>query len=160
MEKINIRLATVEDSETIFEYINKLATYEKMLDEVTGSVELIKKNIFENHYANSLIISYEEKVVGFAVFFYGFSTFTTKGTLYLEDVFVDEEYRHKGIGFKVFEFLANHAKEKDLTRFEWVCLDWNQPSIDFYKGKLNASALDEWIRFRLDGQDLLDLASE
>ncbi|WP_423363608.1 GNAT family N-acetyltransferase [Mycoplasma sp. P36-A1] len=154
MNEYTMRLAKREDASTIFNFITKLAIYEEMLEAVTGDVSLIEKNLFENKCAEVLLIEDNNKPVAFAVFFTGFSTFTCKGTLYLEDLFVDEEYRNKGIGTMVFKKLSAIAKERDYTRVEWVCLDWNQNSIDFYEEKIGANALKEWIRFRLDGENL------
>jgi len=151
---ITIKQATREDSKTIFNLIKELAIYEEMLDEVVGNEDLLEKNLFENNYAKALLAYEDDKAIGFCLYFFGFSTFTTKGTLYLEDVFVLEDYRKQGIGTLFFKELGKICLDNDLTRMEWVCLDWNQPSIDFYEQKLLAKPLNGWTKFRLDGSEL------
>jgi len=151
---ITIRKAVRSDAQTLFDLIKGLAIYEEMLDEVVGNEKLLEKNLFDNEYAKALLAFEGDKPIGFCLYFYGFSTFTTKGTLYLEDVFVLEEYRKQGIGTLFFKELGKIAEENDLTRMEWVCLDWNQPSIDFYEQKLLAKPLNGWTKFRLDGDAL------
>lgn len=101
-----------------------------------------------------MLLAYEDEVaVGFALYFYNFSTFKGKKGLYLEDLFVKPQYRGKGIGNTLFEALRGIAKTENCGRMEWVCLDWNQPAIDFYRRK-NARSMDDWIIFRLDESDL------
>jgi len=157
MKDFKIRLAQREDTSIIFAFIKGLADYEKMSDEVVGNEQLLEQNLFDNKYAEALLAFDGDKAVGFALFFTGFSTFTTKGTLYLEDVFVQPEYRNQGVGTLFFKELGMIAKQRDYTRFEWVCLDWNQPSIDFYEQKLLAQPQKQWIKFRLDGDNLESL---
>ena len=126
-----------------------------MEDLVFGSVELIEKWVFKEKKAEVIFILEDNKEIGFALYFYNFSTFLSKPGIYLEDIFIKEEYRNKGYGKLVFEFLINKAKEEDLGRIEWVCLDWNEPSIKFYE-KLGAKPLNDWIIFRLDDKAIID----
>lgn len=151
-----IRYATREDSSLIFDFIKKMAIYEKLLDELVGNVELLENNIFDKKGAEVIFIMEGEKEVGFSLYFYNFSTFLTKQTLYLEDIFVLEDYRGKGYGKKMFDFLIKKAKDEDLGRIEWVCLNWNNPSIKFYES-LGAKPMDEWTTFRLTEEILKKL---
>lgn len=151
-----IRYATREDSSLIFDFIKKMAIYEKLLDELVGNVELLENNIFDKKGAEVIFIMEGEKEVGFSLYFYNFSTFLTKQTLYLEDIFVLEDYRGKGYGKKMFDFLIKKAKDEDLGRIEWVCLNWNNPSIKFYES-LGAKPMDEWTTFRLTEETLKKL---
>lgn len=150
-----IREAKKEDAALVFDFITKLAEYEKMTDEVVGSVELIEKWVFDQKKAEVVFIMKDNKEVGFALYFYNFSTFLSKPGIYLEDVYILPDFRKQGLGKMVFDYLINKAKNEDLSRIEWVCLDWNTPSIDFYK-KIGAKALDEWTTYRLDNKAIIE----
>ena len=152
-----IRKATPEDTPVIFDLIKKLAVYEKMESEVITSVEELKENIFTHQFSKVLIAEENEKPVGFALYFYNFSTFVGKPGLYLEDLFVETEYRGKGYGKKLFVELAKIAKAENCGRMEWSVLNWNTPAIDFYKS-LQAKPMDEWTVYRLDKKEITDLA--
>lgn len=153
------RLATVEDCGLILDFIKQLATYEKMLDEVVATEEILKEWVFEKQRAEVIFVLEEGKEVGFALFFHNFSTFLGRSGLYLEDLFVLPEYRGKGYGKALLHRLAEIAVERRCGRLEWVCLDWNQPSIDFYKS-LGAVPMDEWTIYRIAGQRLTEFAHE
>jgi len=157
--QFKIREANRNDAKSVLYFIKELAIYEKMLDHVTLTEEEIIKNIFEEKYANALILEESEKEIGFAVYYFTYSTFSGKPTLYLEDLFIKENYRGKGYGKQALSYLARLALKKDCSRFEWSCLKWNKPSIAVYE-KINAKALHEWVQFRLDGEDLISLANE
>lgn len=152
----NIRVAKREDSKLVFDFINMLAVYEKMEKDVLGSVELIEKWVFDEKKAEVIFIMENNKEVGFALYFYNFSTFLSKPGIYLEDIYIIPESRGKGYGKLVFEYLTNVAIEQQLGRIEWVCLDWNEPSIKFYES-IGAKSMDEWIIFRLDEKAVLEL---
>lgn len=145
---ISFREATKEDISLILTYIKKLATYEKMLDQVKATEDTLLKSIFMNKEANVYFILKHEKEIGFAVTYHQFSTFVGKSGLFLEDIFIDEEERHQGYGKLFFKYLMQVAIENNYERFEWNCLDWNQPSIDFYLS-LGAKPLSDWTTFRL-----------
>lgn len=146
---LNIRKATIEDAELILEFIKALAIYEKLENNVAANKDLILKNLFsEKAKAYCLIADYKNKPAGFAIYFYNFSTFLAKPGLYLEDLFVKPEFRDKGIGKSLIRELAKIAIAEDLGRIEWWVLDWNTPSIEFYK-KLGAIPMDEWTVFRV-----------
>ncbi len=158
--EILIRQALKEDVGLILSFIKELADYEKLSDAVTANEELLLKTLFgEESVTKSLLAFYDNKPAGFAIYFYNFSTFIGKPGLYLEDVYVKPELRGKGIGKQILIYLANIAKEKDCGRFEWSVLDWNEPSIKFYKN-LGAKPMDEWTVFRLDKKGIENLASQ
>ena len=157
---IEVRDAGPDDTETILEFIRGLARYEHAEDEVVATPTDIKKALFgENAKARCLIAESEEQPVGFALFFYSFSTWTGKYGIYLEDLFVNEESRGKGAGMALMKRLAAIAVSEDCTRFDWSVLDWNQPSIDFYEW-LGADPQSEWIAYRLSGNALHRLAGD
>lgn len=160
IEGFELKEAEKSDAELVFHFIKEMAKYEKLEDDVTGSVEDLEKNIWENKYAEILLAYYEGEAIGYALFFTNFSTFTCKGVMYLEDVFIAEKYRNRGFGKEIFYQLACIAKERDCTRFEWVCLDWNEPSINFYENVIGAKAHKEWIRFRLDEAGISNLVNK
>lgn len=143
-----IRKAVREDAPLILEFINGIARYEKMEDEVEATAELLEKELFDKGRAEVIFAMDGTKEVGFALFFHNFSTFVGRGGLYLEDLYVMPEYRGKGYGKALFMELVRIARERRCGRMEWVCLDWNKPSIDFYHS-MGAVSLDEWKIFRL-----------
>lgn len=148
-----------EDAHLIFDFINELAVYEKMEKDVTGDVTLIEKWIFDEQRAKVIFIEVDNKYVGFALYFYNFSTFVTKPGIYLEDLFIKEEYRNKGYGKQVFQYLIDKATSEDCGRIEWTCLNWNTPSIKFYES-LGAIGMNEWTTYRLTDKVILEKSSK
>jgi GNAT superfamily N-acetyltransferase len=148
MSNFIIRKATIEDVEKIVYLIKQLAIYEKLEHEAIVTKEQIVANVFNQQYAHVLIAEENDETIGFALYFFNFSTFVGKPGLYLEDLYVEPTHRGKGYGKKLLIELAKIAKEKNCGRMEWVVLDWNTPSIEFYKS-LGAFPLDEWSVFRL-----------
>ncbi len=159
MSKVSIRQANEKDTPLILNFIKQLSVYEKLPNEVSADVETLHKSIFIEKCAKVIFIMENDKEVGFALYFYNFSTFTGKKGLYLEDVFVLEEYRGKGYGKKLLAYLADIAVKEDCSRFEWIVLDWNTPSIEFYKS-FGAFPLDDWTVFRLQKDNLISLAKQ
>lgn len=156
---INIRLANIEDSELILTLIKDLAEFEQLSDSVVATVDDIRKYVFgDNKYIYVLIAEFNNQPVGFALFFHNFSTFVGKPGIYLEDLFIKEDFRNKGIGKRLLKEIAKIAIEKNCGRFEWSVLDWN-PARKFYE-HLGAKAMDEWLVYRLEGKALQDLANE
>lgn len=151
-----IRLALEKDLDLIIYFINKIAEYEKMSDDVVLYKETLRDYMFNKKIAKCKFIMEDNKEVGFALYFYNFSTFKGRAGLYLEDIFILEEYRNKGYGKKLFLELVKEAKENNLGRMEWTCLNWNEPSIKFYKS-LGAISLDEWRTYRLDESKIKEL---
>ena len=151
------RAATRDDTLLILEFIKGLAEYEKMLAEVTATPELLEYWLFDEQAAEVLFAIADGKEVGFALYFNNFSTFLGKAGLYLEDIFVIPQYRGRGIGKALFAELARIAVERGYGRFEWACLDWNEPSIEFYR-LIHAVDMSEWTIYRLTGDALMKLA--
>lgn len=159
LENFKIRFAREDDVPLILDFIKGLADYEKMLDLVEATEEILKESLFKEKHAEVVIGEYNNKPAAFALFFHNFSTFVGRPGLYLEDLYVKPEYRGKGIGTIMLSFLAKTAVDRRCGRFEWWCLDWNEPSIEFYK-KLGAEAMEEWTTFRVDDKALVELAEK
>ena len=156
---LEIRKTTHEDAGTILDLIKKLADYEKLSDMVTATEEQLQKTMFgEEPYAHCQLAFWDGAAVGYALYFFNFSTFLGKPGLYLEDLFVIPESRGRGIGKDLLLALAREAKERDCGRMEWVALDWNTPAHDFYFS-LGAKMHEEWKLFRATGESLDKLAS-
>ena len=159
MSKLSFREAEEKDCGLILFFIRELAAYEKMLDEVVATEELLSDWLFHKHSAEVIFACEDGKEVGFALFFHNFSTFVGRAGLYLEDLYVLPEYRGRGYGKALLKRLAAIAVERGCGRMEWVCLDWNQPSIDFYRS-LGARPMDEWTVYRVAGESLEQLARD
>jgi len=153
----NFRYAVREDCPLILSFIKELAKYENMLDEVIATEELLEEWIFTRQKAEVIFAVEDQKEVGFALFFHNFSTFLGRSGIYLEDLFVRPEHRGKGYGKALLGRLADIALERGCGRLEWWCLDWNQPSIDFYLS-LGAEPMQDWTVYRIAGETLLRLA--
>jgi GNAT superfamily N-acetyltransferase len=153
-----IRPARVEDVPVILELIRELATYERAPDEVTATEEQLVDVLFGKRPAAEVLLAFEGKSsVGFAVFFYNFSTWLGRPGLYLEDLFVKPEKRGKGYGRALLIELAKIARDRGCGRMEWAVLDWNEPAIKFYRA-LGAKPMDEWTVFRLTRDGIAELA--
>lgn len=157
MENFTIRPATEYEVADILDFINKLAEYENLRSEVVATEEMLHEWIFARGNAEVIFALENDKKVGFALYFHNFSTFLGKSGLYLEDLFVLPEYRGKGYGKALLRTLAYTAVERGYGRMEWSCLDWNEPSIAFYKS-MGAVPMDEWTVYRLEGKTLEDAA--
>jgi GNAT superfamily N-acetyltransferase len=154
-----IRPARVEDVPVILELIRDLATYERAPNEVTATEEQLVDVLFGERPAAEVLLAFEEKSpVGFAVFFYNFSTWLGRPGLYLEDLFVEPEKRGKGYGRALLVELARIARDRGCGRMEWAVLDWNEPAIKFYRA-LGAKPMDEWTVFRLTRDGIAKLAN-
>jgi len=157
MEQMQFRFAEEKDVSLILQFIKDLAEYEHMLDEVVATEELLTEWIFQKEKAEVIFVLEDGNEVGFALFFHNFSTFLGRAGIYLEDLYVKPEYRHKGYGKGLLKKLAQIAVERGCGRLEWWCLDWNQPSIDFYLS-LGAEPMEEWTVYRIAGDTLHKLA--
>ena len=157
MGNLTFRYATENDCAKILFFIKELAAYENLLDEVVATEELYKEWLFEKKKAEVIFACENGCEIGFALFFHNFSTFLGRAGIYLEDLFVLPEYRGKGYGKAILKQLARIAVERKCGRLEWVCLDWNQPSIDFYLS-LGAEPMKDWTVYRIAGQTLTDLS--
>ena len=159
MENITYRFAGEEDVGTILHFIRQLAIYEKMEADVVATEALLHQWLFEKKVAQVLFAQADGRTVGFALYFYNFSTFLGRAGIYLEDLYVLPEYRGRGCGKGLLKVLAKTAVEQGCGRLEWCCLNWNTPSIDFYRS-VGAVSMDEWTTFRLTGSALETLAKE
>ena len=158
-DRLEIRSARKTDVSLLAEFIRGIAEYEKLLDQVVADESTLHESFFGSRpSAEALIVEWDGKPAGFAVFFENFSTFMGRSGLYLEDLYVKPEYRRKGIGKALLAHLAGIATERGCPRFEWVALDWNRNAIDLYE-KLGAEHLSEWRIFRLTGDNLAKLAA-
>ena len=152
-----IRFAAPGDEHVILGLIRELAEYEHALDEVIATPELLAEWLFERKTCECLILSTGGEDVGMALFFHNFSTWLGRGGIYLEDLYVKPEHRGKGFGTALLAKLAQIALERGCGRLEWACLDWNTPSIEFYKS-LGAQTMDEWTVYRLTDDTLEAMA--
>ena len=157
MEEVTFRKAVREDVPLILEFIKGLAEYEKMSDEVVATEEILDEWLFDKEKAEVIFAIAEGEEVGFDLFFHNFSTFLGRAGIYLEDLFVKPKYRGNGYGKAILKRLAQIAVERGCGRLEWSCLDWNQPSIDFYLS-LGATPMSGWTGYRLTGKTLADAA--
>lgn len=153
----NIRPAVRGDEGIILGLIRELAAYEKMEDQCVATEETLRHSLFDLGAASVALVEVQGTVVGYALYFHSFSTFLGRPGIYLEDLFVRPEMRGHGIGKALLRYLAKLAGNEGCGRLEWACLDWNQPSIRFYRG-LGAEPLDEWTTYRLEGDRLHALA--
>jgi GNAT superfamily N-acetyltransferase len=159
MSEIRIAPATETDVPVILEMIKGLAEYEKLSHVVTATEEQLRLTLFgERPGAEVLLANWNGEPIGFALFFPNYSTFLAQPGIYLEDLYVKPHARGKGAGLALFVELARIAVARGCGRVEWAVLDWNEPSIRFYR-KLGAVALDEWKTFRLTSDPLRRLAS-
>jgi GNAT superfamily N-acetyltransferase len=157
--EFQIRPAGVEDVPIILELIRDLATYERAPQEVTATEEQLVDVLFGEKPAAEVLLAFEgESAVGFAVYFYNFSTWLGRPGLYLEDLFVKLEKRGKGYGRALLVELAKIARDRNCGRMEWAVLDWNEPAIKFYR-TLGAKPMDEWTVFRLTRDGIVKLAN-
>lgn len=156
---LHIRPATPEDTELILRFITDLAIYEKAEHEVKTDAAGIRDSLFaEGSTAHGLICENDGQPIGYAVYFFNYSTWLGKHGLYLEDLYVSPEARGLGAGKALLRHLAQLAVARDCGRFEWSVLDWNTPAIDFYES-FGARPQSEWTTYRLTGQALLDFAA-
>ena len=160
MPTIQIRPATEADTPVILELIRALAEYEKLSHVVTATEDKLRRSLFgDDPVAEALLAYHERECAGFALFFPNFSTFLAQPGIYLEDLYVKPHLRGKGIGFALLARLARIAAERGCGRMEWEVLDWNEPSIQFYR-RLGAVAMDDWTKYRLTGEALEKLAAD
>lgn len=160
MSTIHIRPGTPDDAALIFNFVRELAIYEKALEEVTTSEDMLHEALFGDQVrAYSLICELDGKAVGFAIYFYNFSTWLGKYGIFLEDLYISPQYRGHGAGKALLQFLAKAAVDEGCGRFEWNVLDWNEPSIRFYEA-FGAVPMSEWVGYRLSGDALKQFAEQ
>ncbi len=153
-----IRSTTEADAPLILTLIKELAEYERLSDEVVATEESLIESLFgERPSAEVVIGELDGAPIGYALYFHNYSTFVGRAGMYLEDIYVRPEYRGRGFGKALLVYVARQARARGCRRLEWAVLDWNTPSIEFYKG-LGAVAMDEWTVFRMTGEALERLA--
>jgi GNAT superfamily N-acetyltransferase len=158
IDGLELRLATEADVPSILSFIQQLADYEKLSDQVVATEQKLRDTLFaDSRYAEVVLANYQGKDVGFALFFHNYSTFLAKPGIYLEDLFVEPACRGVGVGKALITYLAKLAVERDCGRLEWSVLDWNQPAIDFYQS-LGAVMLHDWRINRVTGATLTQMA--
>ena len=156
---VTFRSAERADVPLILQFIRALADYEHMADQVVADEATLEEWLFGRQKAEVLFAVLEGREVGFALFFHNFSTFLGRAGLYLEDLFVLPEVRGRGVGKAILQRLAALTVERGCGRLEWWCLDWNEPSIAFYRS-LGAEPMSDWTVYRIAGQTLRDLAEK
>lgn len=156
----SIRSSNADDCPLILQFIKELAEYENLSHEVVATPQILQQSLFgERPYAEVLIAEYQATPVAYALFFHNLSTFTGRPGIYLEDIYVQPEMRGKGFGKSMLSYIAKLAVERNCTRVEWSVLDWNEPSIQFYRS-IGAIPLEEWTVQRLHGEALSKFAKE
>ena len=151
------RYADRNDVPLILGFVKELADYEQLQDEVVADEKTLEEWIFDRQKAEVIFALEDGKEVGYALFFHNFSTFLGRAGIYLEDLYIQPEYRGRGHGKGLLKKLASIAVERGCGRLEWSCLDWNRPSIDFYLS-LGAQPMSDWTVYRLAGSTLTELA--
>ena len=157
IHQFSIRFATPGDVPVILQLIRELAEYEKLLHLVVADEKLLEEWLFQKKVAEVTVGEVENTVIGFSLFFHNFSTFLGKPGIYIEDIYVKKEYRHRGYGKSFFRFIARLAMDRGCGRIEWSVLDWNEPAIRFYQG-LGAKPLHEWTVYRVTADGIKNLA--
>lgn len=156
---LTIRPATAADASQILAFITELAIYERAGHEVKASEEDIQRSLFaDNAPARALMCLCDDKPIGYAVYFYSYSTWLGRNGVYLEDLYITPEQRSVGAGRKLLRHIAREAVANDCGRLEWSVLDWNEPAIKFYEA-IGAAPQDEWVRYRMEGSVLRDFAT-
>lgn len=157
---VRLRAATAADAEILFQFITALAEYENLSSVVTGSATELAQHLFgDRPFAEAILAEVDAAPVGFALFFYNYSTFLTQPGVYLEDLFVLPEFRRRGIGEALLMGVAKIAQERGCGRFEWSVLDWNASAIAFYE-KMGATVLPDWRICRVTGVALAQMAGQ
>ena len=156
--RCKIRIAVEEDTPTLLRFIKRLAHYERLSHEVTATEETLRNSLFgERRVAEAIMAEYQDEVVGFAVYFHNFSTFSGNMGIFIEDLYVDESHRGCGFGLAMLAYIARLAKEQGCGRLNWSVLDWNKLAIRFYE-KLGAVPLSDWTAYSLTGEALENLS--
>ncbi len=155
---LHLRPATTDDVPEILALIHELALYEKEPDAVrTTEADLLRNGFGPEPYFRCTMAEWDGHVAGFALYFFQYSTWEGRPALYLEDLFVRPAFRKQGIGKALFQHLAQIALDRHCSRFQWECLDWNTPALDFYESN-GAKVLREWLNLRITGDALHVLA--
>ncbi|MDF2943497.1 MAG: N-acetyltransferase [Herbinix sp.] len=152
-DDLTLRFATLKDVPIILQFIKELAAYENMSEDVVATEELLEETLFVQKKAEVILGDYQQQPVAFALFFHNYSTFLGRPGIYLEDLYIRENVRGKGFGTKLLSYLAKLAVDRNCGRLEWACLNWNEPSIKFYK-QMGGVPMDQWTVYRLQDEAL------
>lgn len=159
-EGLTIREGVESDTPVIFDFIRKLAEYERLLHAVVATEEAVRETMFgQRRYAEALLAEWEGRPAGMALFFHTYSTFRARPGIWLEDLFVEPVFRGRGIGKALLVRLAGVAVDRGCARVDWNVLNWNEPAIGFYR-RIGATPLDAWTTYRLTGTALEELARQ
>ncbi len=159
MSQFKLRPAEPHDVAQVVKMIRELAEFEQLLDQCQTTEELVMASAFPsngNPLIKIVIAELESNICGFALYFYNYSTFTGRPGIYLEDLYVREQYRGQGLGTKFFKYLKNACVKENCPRLEWAVLDWNQSARTFYTNRVGAKEMNEWILNRCDGESLIN----
>lgn len=157
MKKLIIKEAKKDDLKGMIALVKELAEYENLLDKLVCDEKSYEEALFANNFAKALILEYDKEMIGYAIYFYTFSSFLGRGGIWLEDLYIRKEFRQMGFGKAVFKYLGQICKSKNLKRLEWLCLHENELGKDFYT-KLKAKNMNEkWIIYRLENEELNNL---
>lgn len=160
IDDFSLRFAERSDVPVILDLVRGLAEYERLADECIATEEQLAETLFgDRHFAEVILGEFEKRPVSFALFFHSYSTFLARPGIYLEDLFVYPEWRGRGFGRAMLQYLAHLAVARGCGRLEWSVLDWNEPAIRFYD-RLGAVPMDGWTTFRLAGESLTALAAQ
>jgi GNAT superfamily N-acetyltransferase len=155
----HIQAATKADVPVIFSFIQKLADYERLSHEVTATEKTLAETLFGRRRTAEVAIGYfKRQPVSFVLFFHNYSTFLGQPGIYIEDLYVEEDFRRRGFGSAMLHYVSKLAIDRRCGRLEWSVLDWNEPAINFYK-KIGAVPMNEWTVFRMTGEKLTKLAA-
>jgi GNAT superfamily N-acetyltransferase len=154
---LTIRFSNQDDVPLIFKFVKSLAKYVKLLDEVAATEIMLSENLFNKRYAEVIIAQLDSKPIGFALYFHNFSTFLGRPGIFIEDLFIEEEYRGNGFGKEILTYLARLAVDRGCGRLEWSVLDWDEKAMRFYRS-IDASPRDQSTVYRLEGAKLTELA--
>lgn len=154
-----IKPITPAEIPALLDLIRDLARFERLEHEMEATTESLRESLFgPNASVGALLARDNEVIVGYAIYFFTFSSFLGRRGLWLEDVYVRPEFRHQGVGRRLIEAVARIGAEKNCGRFEWTALNWNKPALDVYQ-KMGARAMDEWVLFRLNAEGMRKLGS-
>lgn len=153
IEGLLIRAIKEGEEGILLELIKEMSQYEKMEDCVVATKEGLYNALFVQNACKCMLVEFENKIIGFCLYFYTFSTFCGRTNMYLEEIFLKENYRGRGFGKEIFKVLVDIALSEGCHRFEWVCLDWNTSSIEFYK-KIGAFPMDGWSTWRMTKKEM------
>jgi GNAT superfamily N-acetyltransferase len=155
-----LKETTKDDADLLFDFLKEFAAHHKMLEDFSLDINDLIDSLWIKNHAEALLLYYKGEAIGFCIFYTTYSNFTGKGILFLEDVFVRDEYRGLGVGKEVMYYLSCLAQKRNYSRIEWMVVDWNEPAIKFYENVCNAKAVDGVIKYRMNQDDIDQLVQK